>query len=374
MLDLTLHVSKLGRHSNATSCLLNTSETVFAWCIQTVARNQPGDAPSKSANSGSGKLRITCFWQHNLKLVFNFGSGSSLPQQLSAMTVGLFKSVSSRGTRIPLLTGYGNGVSFERVRFEIDREALTLDYSIVPEEEEQTQHSTEHGLEELHAIREHRRLTRAIECSLPSSEGWDIQIATRASSEQVAQLPWTAHATRKAASSQEPGGSSSSDAGKPVFSVKHAPLPNDHSVLKVRVVIELSGPSSGIRLNGIPQPIEELEDRDPSTYFMSEQMLQDASSVADVSFRTHSSSVNTIATSTSKSSSTIPERPQITRTLSERTAAIEKSILSRVKRSYIYFSSLLQEPEAKWRRSEFFFSENFELSSFFWSSLCAMVC
>lgn len=272
------------------------------------------------------------------------------------MTVGLFKSVNSRGTRIPLLTGYGNGVSFERVRFEIDREALTLDYSIVPEEEEQGQHSTDHGLDELHAVREHRRLTRAIECSLPSSEGWDIQIATRASSEHVAQLPWTAHAVRKAQSSQDGG---SSEAGKFAFSVKHAALPNDHSVLKVKVVIEFSGPSSGIRLNGIPQPIEEIEDRNPSTFFMSEQMLQDASSVADLSFRTQGSiqgSISSLATSGS-ASSTIPERSeklQVARTFTdtERTAAIEKSILSRVKRSYIYFSSLLQEPEAKWRRSE----------------------
>ena len=275
------------------------------------------------------------------------------------MAVGLFKTVSTRGTRIPLLTGYGNGVSIERVRFEIDREALTLDYSIVPEEEEKVQQPNEHSLDEIHALREHRRLTRAIECSLPSSEGWDIQVATRASSEQVAQLPLTAQAVRQMQLSPASG---LSDAAKVMFNVKHAPLPETHadSVLKVRVIIELSGPSSGIRLNGIPQPIEEQEDRDPSTFYISEQMLQDAASVTDISFRTQSS-MNTVATSTSNSS-TIPERPQVARTLTDRTAAIEKSILSRVKRSYIYFSSLLQEPEAKWRRSKFtIISETFNV-------------
>jgi hypothetical protein len=37
--------------------------------------------------------------------------------------------------------------------------------------------------------------------------------------------------------------------------------------------------------------------------------------------------------------------------MNERPVAAEKTILSRVKRSYIYFSSLLQEPEAKWKRT-----------------------
>jgi len=36
----------------------------------------------------------------------------------------------------------------------------------------------------------------------------------------------------------------------------------------------------------------------------------------------------------------------------EQSPAAEKSILARAKWSYIYFSSLLQEPEAKWKRSK----------------------
>jgi hypothetical protein len=32
------------------------------------------------------------------------------------------------------------------------------------------------GYDELQAIREARRLTRAIECELPSADGWDIQV------------------------------------------------------------------------------------------------------------------------------------------------------------------------------------------------------
>lgn len=314
--------------------------SLFAWCVQYIGEQ------SSSPKHGP-RLRITCFWQHNLKALWTFNTTASFAQQLCSMMIGLYKCVSQRGARIPQLAGYGNGASIERMRFEIDREALTLDYSIVPEDEDHAPHTTEQGLDELHAIREYRRLTRSIECVLPVSVGWDIQISTKASSEQVAQLPWTTHVTRSASGS--PGSSpTSSDGDQVVFGVKHSSLPNDHSVLKVRIIIELSGPN-GIRLNGIPHPVEQVEERDPLSHYISQQMLQDASSTADMSFNTQSS-LGTIAESASRSS-TLLERPVLTRQQTERTAAAEKSILSRVKRNYIYFSSLLQEPEAKWRRT-----------------------
>ncbi|KAI8985656.1 hypothetical protein BD414DRAFT_61769 [Trametes punicea] len=319
---------------------------LFAWCIQ---RIQPqGNDQSSRVSSAGAKIRITCFWQHNFRLLWNLGTGLNLGQQLGAMTIGLLKTVQERGTRVPLLTGYGNGVTIERVRFAVDREALSVDYSIVPEDDDHPQPS-EHSLEELHTLREIRRLTRSVEFSLSSAHGWDVQLSTKGSSEEVSQLPWTAHATRPSTST-ESADAGSSDQPKFILNIKHAPLPNDHSVLKARVVIELSGPSSGLRLNGISQPVEELETRDPSSFFISQSMFQDASSTAEKSFQTQSSAATAI-TSTSRTSTIGGERPQLSRTPTERSAVAEKSILSRVKRNYIYFSSLLQEPEAKWKQT-----------------------
>ncbi|KAI0091452.1 hypothetical protein BDY19DRAFT_930564 [Irpex rosettiformis] len=304
---------------------------LFAWCIQAI--------PSSSR---SPRLRITCFWQHDLRAMWAFAPSSGFGQQLCAMMVGFFRTVKSRGARLPLLTGYGNGVSIEHVQFQIDRVALTIDYAIVPEDGEPFQ-SVDGDREptELHTVREHRRLTRAIEWLIPAGEGWDVQISTKASSEEVSSLQWTAHATRTLSGGE--------GADKFVLNIKHSPLPNDHSVLKVKVIIELSGPSSGWRLNGISQPIEDVEERDPSSYYMSQSILQDTTSMANVSFRSKST-INTLATATS-STSTVPEQPPLGPTLTERTPAAERSILSRVKRNYIYFSSLLQEPEAKWKRT-----------------------
>lgn len=315
---------------------------MYAWCIQILKPQSP--TSEQSSKPTPCRLRLTCFWQHDLRAVWNFGTTSSMSQQLSAMMVGFYNSVKSRGTRIPLLTGYGNGVSIEHVRFEIDREALTIDYSIVPEEDDHSPHTSGQGWEELHAIREHCRLARSIECFLPSNEGWDVQLSMKASSEELQKLPWTPRATL-----DDSSGIKSDE--KIIFNVQHAQLPNDHAVLKVAVVIELSGPSSGLRLNGIPTPVDRVEKRDPSSYYMSQSMLQDASSVADYSLRSQST-FNT-ATTGASSHSTIPDRPVLTRTMTERTASAQKAILARVKRNYIYFSSLLQEPEAKWKRSRF---------------------
>lgn len=269
------------------------------------------------------------------------------------MILGLFRTVERRGGRVPVLIGYGNGVSIERIYFQVDRQALTIDYAIHPEDEDagpQSSSETRQGLDELHAVREHRRLMRSIECALPSSEGWDVQITTKASSEKVEQLPWTAQATRGMSSS-----SSSSKISEPyVFRVTHAPLPDDQSILKVRVVLELSGPSIGLRLNGIPHAIQTIEERDPSSYVVAQKMLLDATSSGDLSFHT-GSSLNTpesIAESIVTGSSKTLAESSINRPPTERSPAMEKSIISRVRRNYIYFSSLLQEPEAKWKQSK----------------------
>ncbi|KAJ7623607.1 hypothetical protein FB45DRAFT_926218 [Roridomyces roridus] len=320
--------------------------TLFAWCIQHLAPPQlpttPGD-PSKKRSSSGGRIRITCFWQHDLRTPWSFGSSSSALQQLSTMGLGLLKTVMKRGSRIPKLTGYGNGVSIERVRFQLDREALTVDYAIIPEDEEHP--ASGQGIDELHAIREQRRLTRSIECVLPSGEGWDVQVSTKASSEEVERLPWSVRAIRSSSFPSTAEFSEGLPLDQIVVRLSHAPLIDEHSVLKVRVVVEISGSSAGLRLNGLPQTIQDVEERDPSSYFISKQILQDVSSTADLSFNTTSSIHTTSSLGSTTSEPTIPRPP------TERSAAAEKSILSRVRRNYIYFSSLLQEPEAKWRRT-----------------------
>ncbi|KAL0954042.1 hypothetical protein HGRIS_005195 [Hohenbuehelia grisea] len=323
--------------------------TLFAWCVQHI---QPSPQPAQSTGESSkrkaslgNRLRITCFWQHDLRAMWNIGSSTAITQQLCMMTIGLLKSVKKRGSRIPKLSGFGNGVSIERIRFQIDREALTIDYSIIPEDED---HHPDTGLAQgaakLALIKEQRRLARSVECVLPALQGWDVQIVTKASSELVEKLPWTAHAIRS--SSRSSVAPTSSEPDQIVLRLSHAPLFDDHSVLRVRVVLEVSGPTSGLRLNGLPQSIEDVEQRDPVAQPVAAEIFQDVSSTSGFSMQSASS----MHTSHSSTSTTL-NSPALGGLLHERSAAADKSILSRVRRNYIYFSSLLQEPEAKWRHT-----------------------
>lgn len=317
---------------------------VFAWCIQHI-QPQPTSPTDGKKLTSNGKLRITCFWQHDLKALWGFGaSTASLIQQLSTMTLSLLKTVIKRGNRVPKLAGYGNGVSIERVRYQLDREALSIDYSIIPDDED---HSIHHelglqGMDEVHALREHRRLTRSIECVLPSFSGWDIQVTMKGSSEEVENLPWSAHAIRSHSNSAV------TSYDQVMLRLTHGALVDDDSVLKVKVVIEVAGGTRGLRLNGLATKIHDVEERDPSTRMIPQKMLQDVASAVDMSVQT-SSSMGTVSSNGSSTLGMPSLRP------TERTPAAEKSILSKVKRNYIYFSSLLQEPEAKWRRSMWYY-------------------
>lgn len=162
-------------------------------------------------------------------------------------------------------------------------------------------------------------------------------MTTRASSDEVERLPWSANVLRT-------NSSTSPSRDQIILRVTHTALPDAYSVLKVKITVEVSAASRGVRLNGIPKAIVEAEERDPFSHFMSPTMLQDIASTADLSATT---SVGTASSVNSASSSVT----QLNRSTPERSAASAKSILSRVRRNYIYFSSLLQEPEAKWRRS-----------------------
>ncbi|PFH50939.1 hypothetical protein AMATHDRAFT_60111 [Amanita thiersii Skay4041] len=311
---------------------------LFAWCIQRIHNN---DHPSHS------KLRITCFWQHDLKSLWSYSlSSSALHQQLCTMVVGLFKTVLKRGASVPKLAAFGDGIAIHRVRYQVDREALTVDYGLVPSEDQQDH-------------QQRLRMTSLVEYVLPSLEGWDVQLSTKASSEDVERLPWIVQAIKR----RIPTVLGNTFADVIILRVTHEPLRGDHQVLKVHLVIEVSPASRGVRLNGVLQSLEDEEGDQrsiqPSIQEGDEEMLRDVESATGISIVTSSSSVatgqsmstvgsggsgTTVAPSMSMAGG-VPGRP------GERTVAAMKSVLSRVRRNYIYFSSLLQEPEAKWRQT-----------------------
>ena len=323
---------------------------MFAWCIQNI---QPQPSPSADPKKSiSGRIRLTCFCQHDLKALWGFGySISALTQQLSTMTLSLLKTVIKRGSRVPKLIGYGNGVSIGRIRYQLDREALTVNYTIIPDDEDHIPDdgSGLQGMDEVHALRENRRLTRTLECVLPSLNGWDVQVTVKGSDDEVEKLPWSTHAFRNR--DPNPTASIFPNPNQILFRIIHSSLTSADAVLKVKLVIEVAGGTRGLRVNGLAKSIRSVEERDPSSLVIPQRILQDMASVQGLSLGTLDSAASDSTVGSSSSSlgsvDAVVGRPL----MMERSEAAEKTILSKVRRNYIYFSSLLQEPEAKWRRS-----------------------
>ena len=270
------------------------------------------------------------------------------------MVLGLFKTVLKRGTRVPYLCSFDEGIAVERVRYQVDRQALTVNYALVPPE----------------GNPEHKRNVApgVVEYVLPSLEGWDVQLSIKASSDEVEKLSWVARALKRSVLSDSDG-----HIDIVLLRITHEPLRGDHEVLKARLIIEVSSASRGIRLNGVLQRVEheyeEQQNLQDQVKEDEEEILRDVESAAGISIITTSSaatgqSVSSI-TSVGSGASTVGGSSTLVSGINaalgrpgERTPAAEKSVLSRVRRNYIYFSSLLQEPEAKWRLSGSLFTFN----------------
>ncbi|KAG8980898.1 hypothetical protein FRB90_007416, partial [Tulasnella sp. 427] len=273
---------------------------LFAWCIQIIA------PPSESSSRAPPvpKVRITCFWQHDLKAIWGT---NNLAQNLPAVVVGLVRSVRKRGSRTPTLSGWGNGVGIDNVAFNIGREALRLDYSIFPED---AANGVKSDNVDLQTFQERKRLERAIEVVVPLAQGWDVQISTRAASEDTSKLPWEVHATRitptnvplkppDSSTPSPPGSSPSYEPQSVAFRLVHA-RPPEHDILKVKLVMELSGGSNGLRVNGSPHPIEDSESRDPTT--LPKDFVADGRSTSGLSFQTVSTIESQASSATQQTS------------------------------------------------------------------------
>jgi hypothetical protein len=257
----------------------------------------------------------------------------SRANHLCSLMVGAVKAVNKFGNYIPMLQGFGLGVGIDRMSFDIGRKSLTVDYSIVDEQEEDEMRQTPKGMDDIRAKKERRRLEKSVEFVLPNLSSWDVQMITRASSSPAAATPWTVNVYRDTDIAH--------DQDQLLLRTRHASPPSSHAIIKVKLVIEAAaGPIGLLRLNGTPHPIENLEARDPTSMMIPEQLLQDASNAGALSFQTPFSGQAPFSDDMSRTVSTrVPP--------GGRTEGGQKSILKLVRRNYVYFASLLQEPEVK---------------------------
>jgi len=308
---------------------------LLAYCIQLVPASAPPlpSSPSSSATTvTSGKLKLTVFWQ--------WSPGGAIftnhHHQIAPLLAGFVNFVRERGTNIPLVKAYGLGLELSRQTFDRALETLKVEYAIVQADaDDESGNPLPDGMDGVARQRERQKLTNGIELSLSSSHGWDVRVTTKAMGGAAAGAgagaPPAADGSFKSAASTV----TADPAGRVSLRLQHAAVVQKEHLVRATVTIQRLAGGKVVKVNGENQEIEQLSARDRTP-----RLLDDAASeISDVTSIGHESlspsassiSVNTVAPSIA-ASRLGPE-----------------AVLSLLRRNYIYFTSLLQEPEAKWR-------------------------
>ena len=288
---------------------------LLAWIIQFPSNPVHESSTSAAPTISRSKARIQLFWQWNLK-------GAVLAthhQQVASLVSNFVTYVRTSAETIPLVSSYGRLLEFGSTAFDPTGDCLTVDYAIVAEDANAT--ATEatmasRGLDGLEAVKERRRLERAIEFQLTTSQGWDVTVTTEPQGQGVKD-DWSPTVEKTMGSART------------VLRLTHAPVEQPEHLVRVKLTIRRLVGGKIIRVNNNPVRVDQVEPRDPSV--LSRQMLDETATVGGLSQRTEGTSHS------NHSTEPVP------------IPATATAIGTLIRRSYIYFTSLLQEPEAKWR-------------------------
>ncbi|GAA5894812.1 hypothetical protein JCM5296_007589 [Sporobolomyces johnsonii] len=353
-------------------------------------------SPTPGGAAQLPRLRITLFWSWSLRLP-STSLSSSTPHltHVPHLLASLVSFTREHGSRLPLLRGYGSGVELNSDAWEEGEERRTVEYAVVrvggkPDEqgkegEDQGQEDDEdeaaaavggnlQGLDELMRRRERRRLASAIEISLPCSpsastrDGWDVRVSLKALG---GSLPPSS--TSPSSSSDEPTWSStletpsppssslpSSSPSRHVLRITHAPVLSSSHLVRAKVTVQRLAGGKGVRVNGQVVERREVEVRDPRRFEAAGGMGKalepdDASSIRGGTLSNHNGDHDSVTAS--PSSDLVSASPGSQSAFSQRSVthpspsppSSQAQIAALLRRSYIYFLSLLQEPPAKWR-------------------------
>lgn len=301
--------------------------------------------PNHTNKPGITSARITVFWKVNWKgAIF-----STHHSQIASLLGGFIEYMRARVDRIPLLSSYGKGIDFGSTTFDKSEEKLTIEYAVV------VMDNTSHPVPDRPDLpslqvnepspdsEDQSRLDRSIELKLPINQGWNVQINSNGQGEGVDES-WTTVAEK------------GPFASRTALRIHHAQLTGSHQIVKVRVTVQRLAGGNSLRVNQKSIKIVPVESR-PSVLPPC-VLLDETKSISNLSVQTNSTGLSKFTTdhkgspaeSSLKASTSSTSRPLLTSLFKRATPATRANAISALlRRSYIYFSSLLQEPEAKWK-------------------------
>lgn len=255
------------------------------------------------------RLALTAYWSWDLHGALLGIRSNAMVAYFPRMLPSLVAYVEQE-RQVPYLASYGAGVEVT-ASLSGDEVPLELSYTVLDEDEDGPSHGIPFGPDGLAP-------PRSIAIGLPMRGGWALHVNAKAARNSSAQ--WRAKLAVSA----------------PYYTLilEHDPIENAESF--IRVHIEVRRAPSGVQVND--EDVAEV----PSVPLPSRPPLLDrlvsAHAMSPASRLSDSPDVRLPrSTSSGTLSSTVPSL-QLT------------PLASLVRRNYIYFTSLLQEPEAKWTR------------------------
>lgn len=300
-----------------------------AWCIQLP---DPEDADSTNA------LRLTLFWAWDLRGAWLGMPPGGLATHVVSLVAGVIQYARSGSSHLPGLCNYGPSIEVLSTAYDTTRDTLLTEYCVVAEEPaiRDVEAKSPTDAESLAIVRQRRGLATAIEFKLPVEEGWDVKVSVKPQVlHDESSDGWRAIAERE----RGPTALSS----RAILRIEHDRLDSPEESLRAKVTIQRIAASSDIRLriNDENYPIVEVEpsSNDGLASGLNLPVLQATTNLSDISLASTASQ----DTQDSRSGKTL--EPSTLLPTSKRTSAIAAV----VRRNYIYFTSMLQEPDAKWK-------------------------
>ncbi|KAI3478508.1 hypothetical protein L1887_59563 [Cichorium endivia] len=321
---------------------------LMAWCIQILPPESSSSSSSSTTRSKSTsssaplrslpRIKLSVFWSWDLRGAWmgmpSGGLGMHLPELIKALAF----HVQDHSDKIPALTNYGSCVEVLTSLFDPTRDTLVTEYAVVEEDvaARQAEDRAEKDLDTVHLLRSRRKLQATVEFLLPSTEGWDVRVQVKGQTS-----PSTADADASAEDGPSPWRATAERASGSRFtllSIRHKTLDSPEQLARITVRIQRVAASTELRLNDAPLNVEHVEPRTAAA--LAQPLLEDTASISEISVATTSTgsaasfNVGTAANASRSGTPNLGSAHQIN---------------NQIRRNYIYFTSLLQEPEAKWK-------------------------
>ncbi|CAO1616275.1 unnamed protein product [Sympodiomycopsis kandeliae] len=301
---------------------------LFAWCIQFP------DA-SNSQNTDENIMRMTTFHAWDLRGAWLGMPPGGLSTHLSSVTKGMIRFIRKGANTVPALRNWGPSVEVLSSTFDVTRDMLSTDYCITAEESavKDQEDKTPKDAETQAVLRSRKALGNGAEVALPAEEGWDVKVTVKAQlTNEDDSAGWSVSAVR-----QRHGNWQSSQV---TLRLHHARLEASDDSVRVHLTIQRIAASSDVRLRVNDEPHQVIDEEEPANTSANGHLplLHEASSLSDIS-------LHTIGTS-----ETQENRHKPTDSTSQFSATKRNAVLGPlIRRNYIYFTSMLQEPDAKWK-------------------------